>query len=58
MKELQRTDDSLEAVTRAASEQPNTVAGAGFLEWDGLVFLRWIPAGDDPHMEVEQLVFS
>ena len=37
LKELQRTDDSLEAVSQAASGQPSTVAGTGFLEWDGLL---------------------
>ena len=57
LKELQRTDDSLEVVRQPTSGQPNTVAGTGFLVQDGLLLRRWTPAGaDDPDMEVEQLV--
>ena len=57
LKELQQTDDSLNAVRHAAMGQPSTVAETGFLERDGLLFRRWKPvSGGDLDMEVEQLV--
>ena len=53
---MQKEEDSLVAVNKAADRVPNT-AGMGFFRWDGLLYRRWQPPGQDSELlVVEQLV--
>lgn len=53
---LQRNDETLEAVRRAADGEQSKAGGA-FIKKDGVIYRRWTPPGRDTDaMTVEQLV--
>ena len=56
LKVLQRNDETLEAMRRAADGEQST-AGGGFFKKAGVIYQRWTPLGRDPDTTtVEQLV--
>ena len=56
LKELQRTDSTLEAVRKSARGEPST-AGPGFFQRDGILYRRYVPrTGDTEHGVIEQLI--
>ena len=56
LKTLQKTDDTLKEIRKAADQQPST-AGVGFYRNEGLLYRRWVPPGrDTDSMALEQLV--
>ena len=54
--DMQKADETLVAVRKAAEGTPST-AGGGFFKRGGLIYRRWTPPGSDAEeMAVEQLV--
>ena len=55
LRHLEEVDPTLTKVRAAAQGEVNS-AGQNFVEWNGLVYRRWVPRTQDEEMAVEQVV--